>query len=179
MWYPLFGRDTVEVLFLDVRPRAVDRAVLVFGRGVDRVELYVVRGGVDEVVHQARGDDDRALVRDRVLDAIEHRFPGSLLEAEELVDVGVHLGADLAAGRNAHHHQLAVLPGVEHAAEAGVLQRLLFDVCNESFHGGYEIGTDQVYAVRSVTSRVVPLPCGATRWSGRGSRGHRPSRKRG
>ena len=43
--------------------------------------------------------------------------PDALLEAEELVAVLVDLGADVAAGRQRHQHELQMPARVEDAAE--------------------------------------------------------------
>jgi len=56
-----------------------------------------------------------------------------VFNAEELVDVLVHLVTDLFTRQQAHHHELRVLSGEYHAAKVRVLQTLFLNVshvCN-------------------------------------------------
>jgi hypothetical protein len=57
-----------------------------------------------------------------------HLGPGGALgEDQDLVVVGVHLGADVLAGLQGHHHHLGVLSGEPHGAEEVVLRGVLGD----------------------------------------------------
>src|SRR5690606_39375743 len=117
-----------------------------------------------------------------VLGAIEHQLGLALLHAEELVDVRVHVGADLVARLPAPHHQLHLRAGVEHAAEVVVLEGALLDVGEVAlFHlisplwGGWIRGAgrfSQAAHRPGRYSRSAPLPAlrsGARPriWSGR------------
>ena len=86
---------------LGVRFRAVHGAVRVVGRRVERVELELVRPGVDHVVPDAGGNDERPVVAyvvglvDRILGAAELEAGLALLDADELVVLGVDLEPDV------------------------------------------------------------------------------------
>src|SRR5688500_2542855 len=99
----------------------VHRAVGVLRRAVDRVEDQRVGPGVHEIVLLAGGDDDEVALGHLLLRAGDHRLAGAADEGEDLVDVLVHLLADLTARRNRHDHELAVLAGPEHPPEVGAL----------------------------------------------------------
>jgi hypothetical protein len=60
--------------------------------------------------------------------AIEDRFAGAPLHADELIAIGVRLRADLLARLQRHDDELTVRPGIENLAEVLVLVRLGFDV---------------------------------------------------
>jgi len=56
--------------------------------------------------------DSGLVLQDHVLfRTFQHEFGFPLLDAEELVDIGMHLIADLFARLQAHHDELTVLAG--------------------------------------------------------------------
>ena len=118
----------------------MDGAVGMFGRGVERVQLELTRSRVDHVVPGAGGDHDRPVVRDvvRLIDPVfvptELHAGLSLLDPDELVPVGVDLLADVLAGCEPHHGELAVRAGVENGPEGLVLERQVFDVSDPTDH---------------------------------------------
>ena len=104
----------------------VHRAGLVLGGAVDRVEPQRARAGVGDVVPPpGRHQDDvvvgqLALERQVVAGRAHDDPTGALLDAQELVDVVVHLEADLLLGLEAHQGQLEVRAGPQGGAERAV-----------------------------------------------------------
>jgi hypothetical protein len=91
---------------------------------VHRVELQrQIAGSIDHIVVRARGDNNGIRsMRQKILRTFEDESGFTLFEAEELIDIRMHLPADLLARLQAHHHQLAELPGEEHLPEVPVLE---------------------------------------------------------
>jgi hypothetical protein len=89
-------------------------ALRVIGRGVESIQLERRRlRSIDHVMEGARRNHDRLSVSHLVLLLLvedESRLP--LFDSEELVDVRVHLVANVLSRFQAHHHQLGVLSGV-------------------------------------------------------------------
>ena len=119
--------DLVVVLGgVGLRLGAVDGAVGVLGRRVQRVQLHVARPHVADVVPGAGRHDERPVVAHRVglVDGVLRRAQVelglALLDAQELVEVVVHLPADLLAGEEPHHRELRVATGEHDRAEVSL-----------------------------------------------------------
>jgi hypothetical protein len=69
-----------------------------------------------------------------VLALSELEAPLALLDADELVVVVVHLGADVLVGRQPHHGELHVLPGEDDRSKCAVPERLALDVTHPADH---------------------------------------------
>jgi hypothetical protein len=63
-----------------------------------------------------------------VLARAQHDLRAAFLDAQELIDVLVHLEPDLFAGRDAHHRQLHVLAGEYDRAKRRVVRGGFFDI---------------------------------------------------
>src|SRR5690606_29775372 len=128
------GRGAVEMLVRGLRLLlgAVHRAFLVLGRPVERVELERLFARVDDVVTGAGRDQRRPVALDAGAVAIDDDLALAFLHPDELVDLLVHLLADLTSRRERHQHELQVLAGVEDAAEILVLLGQLFDIPDEA-----------------------------------------------
>jgi hypothetical protein len=72
------------------------------------------------MVRAGRNHHGISVSRRALLLLVEDEFGLSLLDAEELVDVRVHLIADFFPGFQAHHYNLDVLSGEQHVAKVRV-----------------------------------------------------------
>ena len=92
----LFRRLTVEMLvvFLGIRTRAMNNAVTVVWRSIERVKLQWGRTRIDDVVLGAGRNQHSESGADRTADAVEDSLPRSFLYAEKLVKL-VNLHANL------------------------------------------------------------------------------------
>ena len=115
-------------------PRAVDHAVAVIGRRIERVELERLSARVDDVVLRPCGNDERVAGLHRRANAIQHHLATALFNPKELVEL-VHFGADFFIRLQCHDHKLAVLGGVEHLAEVFVPNGDGFDILYVTLHG--------------------------------------------
>ena len=84
------------------------------------------------MIRARAGTSDGEARADRRPHAVQHRFAGPVLDAEELVEL-VDFGADLFAWRQRHQHELAMLRCVENPAEVVVADGQSFDVLYEAF----------------------------------------------
>ena len=110
-----FAAVSVRLRRHRVGARAVYRARRVLRRRVDGVNFERLPPRVHEVVVSVRGYDERPAVAYRlaeihVVRAVAHQHqPLSLLHADELVEMRVHLKADVLSGAQAHQRELQVL----------------------------------------------------------------------
>src|SRR4030095_10975365 len=104
------------------------------GRAVEGVKLERRVAGVPDIVPRAGGHDHPAAVLDVIAIVVDVDLTPALLETEELVAVLMDLRPDVAAGRQAHQHQLEMVAGVEHPAEIRGLGRLALDVVVIALH---------------------------------------------
>jgi hypothetical protein len=82
-----------------------------------------------------RNHDRISVSHQALLLLVEDEFGLPLLDAEELVDVLVHLVTDFFPRPQAHHHKLGVLSSVQHLAKVRVLQGLFLNRSNVFEHG--------------------------------------------
>ena len=96
----LFRRLTVEMLvvLLGIRTRAMNDAVTVVWRSIERVKLQWGRTRIDDVVLGASRNEHSEAGADRTADAVEDSLPRSSLYAEKLVKL-VNLHAYLFSRR--------------------------------------------------------------------------------
>src|ERR1017187_7445012 len=111
----------------------VDDAVPMIRRRIDRIELQWNTAGIDDVVIRPGWDDDREAGADRRPNAVQNRLTGTLLHAEELVEL-VDFRPDLFLGLQRHDDELAVLRRVKHPAELLILDGETLDVLHKAFH---------------------------------------------
>mgnify|MGYP001557919621 CR=1 FL=1 len=121
------------MLFVFVGLGRFDRAVLMFRRGIYRVEFKLLRTGIDDVVPHPFGYHQRVALSNRVFDAVEYRRSFSGLKTDKLVEL-MHFLADFFPRRKAHEHKLAVHGGVEDATIIRILIRRFLNVRNISLH---------------------------------------------
>jgi len=77
---------------------------------------------------RTRRDDDRIpIVSREFLFPVEDGLGFSHLDAEELIDVGVHLVAHLLAWLQVHHCKLGMPAGEQYPTEESVLPSLFFN----------------------------------------------------
>lgn len=104
------AQSSLVVLFVrvDLRVvlRAMNRAVLVVGRRVHRVELHRTLAFGDEVVFHPGRHDDNAARFDLAAFAVKHCIAFALDEGQNLVNAFVRFLADVLARRDAHHDQM-------------------------------------------------------------------------
>lgn len=100
----------------------------VIGRRVGRVDLERRGPGVDEIVDRSGRDHDQIPRTEGHLHAVDHRDARALDAEQRLLDAHVALLADVAAGRDAHHHGLGPWPREEDAAIGVVGARRLQNV---------------------------------------------------
>jgi hypothetical protein len=82
------------VVLLGIRTRAMNDAVTVVWRSIERVKLERGRTRIDDVVLGASRNEDSEAGADRTADAVEDSLPRSFLYAEKLVKL-VNLHPDL------------------------------------------------------------------------------------
>ena len=92
------------------------RAVLVFGRGVDGVELHGVVADVGNIVPGAGGDKNGIVFKHGLADvepfpALAHLHQTlAAFQAQELVGVGMALQSNVLTGLDAHYRDLQIWP---------------------------------------------------------------------
>ena len=95
----LFRRFAVKMLVVRLRfvARMVDDAIPMIRGRVERIELHWSTAGVDDVVIRPSGDEDGEARSDGCPNAVENRLTGTLLHAEELIEL-VDFRPDLFLG---------------------------------------------------------------------------------
>src|SRR6185369_2205243 len=104
------------------------------GRSVDRVQAERNAAGVAHVVARPSRHDNRKISAHLVFDTVNVDRAFALLEAKELVAVGVNLHADLLGGLERHQNELEISASVENPSEILVLNGSSLDVIAISFH---------------------------------------------
>lgn len=97
-----------------------------------------------------RRNDERRPVAKRMLDAVDDRDSLPFFDADELVAVLVHFFSYLFPDGEGHENKLGMLSRIEDAAEVLILQGLLLDIRDESFH------MHPVYASRMPYTTAMP-----------------------
>src|SRR3989344_5546241 len=108
------------LIFLYISFCRMHDTVAVIRRRIERIELHLPRRAVHDIVPRSRWDDDNRAVFHLVLDTVEYHLPLPRFTADELLEL-VPLLADVLSGLEAHHHKLAILRGVQDAAEIFIL----------------------------------------------------------
>jgi hypothetical protein len=86
-------------------------------------------------VGRASWHDDSVVAPDFGSHPVNPNLTLALLDANELVMIGVDFRADFLAGLQGHQHQLEGFGRVEHSAEVPVALGQFLNVSDETFHG--------------------------------------------
>jgi hypothetical protein len=97
------------------------------------------------------------------LAAIQDEFGSALFDAEELVNVRVHLVADLFLRLQTHHHELQMFAGEQHLPKVLVLSGCLFDRSKVASHFVFLLAVDFGSLLSSHSSKPGRIPRGLPR----------------
>ena len=101
---------------------------------------------------------------DLVHRAIDRDFSLSSLYPEELVTVIMDLFAELFPGLDRHQHQLEIVPGVQYAAEVGVLLGEALNIVGKAFHDMFLISHYDAIMLGRLFFRKRITPACCAKW---------------
>ena len=139
------------------------RADGVLGRRVERAELERGVPHVDDIVPRARGNDDGIVsvharfLPQRIATRAHIDLGAPLLDADELIHVGVHLRPDIPAYGNAHKGELHILPRPECGAEIAVHGGGVMDVADKRLIS--VIADLGMLAARTISHKSTSFTC--------------------
>src|SRR5215471_17407610 len=152
-------------------------SVAVLRRGIKSIESQRLAARVDDVVASARGHEDGIAVLDFRRLAIDPNFAVPLLQAEELIAVGVYFLADLLTRLQGHEHELKVLAGVQHATEIRIGVRQIFDIGNKALCccASFRLHLHLMSGLAALWHALGSAACSALLCNSRGAQNHRGS----